>query len=65
MLKTLAALALGVAVLSASGCCWPYHGGRHGGRGYDDGGYGERSDTQRPQPPRGGRARPAPPSWSH
>lgn len=65
MLKTLAALALGVAVLSASGCCWPYHGGRHGGRGsygdYDD----SRREAPRPQPPRGGRARPAPASWSH
>jgi len=65
MLKTLTALALGVAVLSSSGCCWPYHGGRHGGHGYyGDSGDGQR-EAPRPQPPRGGRPRPAPASWSH
>jgi hypothetical protein len=63
MLKTLAALALGVAVLSASGCCWPYHGGRHGGYGHGD--YDDRSGGERPDPPRSARGRPAPPSWSH
>jgi len=53
MLKTLAGLAAAAAVLSASGCCWPYHGGRHGGRGYGD--YDDRYDMQgpdRPAPPR-------------
>jgi len=53
MLKTFAALAAAVAVLTVSGCCWPLHGGRHGGRG----GYDDRSDTRRPDPPR---HRPAP-----
>lgn len=60
MSKTLAALAAAV-VLTASGCCWPLQGGRHGGRGGH--GYDERPGAERPDPPRSGRSRPAPPSW--
>lgn len=61
MRKTLAALALGVAVLSASGCCWPYRGGHHGGYGH--GGYDDRGGAERPEAPGSARGRPAPPAW--
>jgi hypothetical protein len=61
--KTLAGLAVAVAVLSASGCIWPYHAGRHGGRGR--GGDDDRQGAQRPDPPSRSRGRPAPPSWGH
>ena len=65
MLRSLVALAAGVAVLTASGCCWPYHGGRHGGRGYGAGGYDDGPAAERPEPPRGARGRPAPPAWRY
>ena len=56
MLKTLVALAAGIAVLSATGCCWPLRE-RHYRYDYDrssearrpapDRGYGDRGDYRR------------------
>jgi hypothetical protein len=45
MLKLLAVLAVAVAVLSTTGCCWPMHEGRH--RYYRD----SYSEAPRPPPP--------------
>jgi len=45
MTKPLIVLAAAVAILSATGCCWPLHEGRY--RGYYDG----RAEAPRPAPP--------------
>jgi hypothetical protein len=43
MWKPLVVLALAVAVLSSTGCCWPMHEGRHG--------YYRDSYSEAPRPP--------------
>lgn len=48
MMKTLLAVAVVAALLTATGCCLPLHHGRYGGRSY----YSPQwSDSSRPAPP--------------
>jgi len=51
-MKTLIVIAAAVAVLSATGCCLPLHGGRHG--------HDRWSEGQRPAPQRAPAPAPAP-----
>jgi hypothetical protein len=57
MMRTLLVLAAALSVVTMSGCCWPLHEGRRGGRGYGYRDDSYRSDRPVPARPYGGRDR--------